>query len=106
MKSPFKIALLAALPVEIANYLFVTVPIDAPSPPESGLQSFLAAEWAYFHLPGLLTLGWFHRGGFGHVDGAVLFVSGYLTTALTILLCVFAFNLLKRLASRFSFHRD
>jgi len=104
--SPIKIALLAALPVEVVNYLFVTVPIDAPPPADTGLQSFLAAEWAYFHLPGLLTLGWFHRGGFPRVDGAVLFFSGYLTTAFTILLCVFAFNLLKRLASRFSFRRD
>jgi hypothetical protein len=106
MKSPIRFALLAALPLEVANYLFVTIPVEGPAPAETGLRSFLAAEWTYFHLPGLLTLGWFHRAGLPRIDGAVLFVSGYLTTALTILLCLFAFNLLKRLARRFSFDRD
>jgi hypothetical protein len=110
MAKTLGIVLLAALAIEAANFLLLAPPIDVGYPPGTAWYiQLIGIEWVVFHAAGLFTVSWFERVvgcnqpniimGCRRVDITVLFVGGYLTTALLLLAVTFGFQ-------RFLRHKD
>jgi hypothetical protein len=112
MKWPIRTALLAALAIEAVNFWLLAPPIDVGYPPDTPWYiNVLGLQWVILHLPGLRSLDWFERVsgcrqlnlvmGCRRVDTWVLFVSGYLATALLIITLIFAYRWIPRLSDRY-----
>ena len=113
MKWPIKTALLAALAIEAINFWLLAPPIDVGYPPGSPWYiNLIGFQWVIVHLPGLRLLDWLERVsgcqqlnivmGCRRVDIFVLFVSGYLDTALLLIAVIFGFRWIPHLARRYS----
>jgi hypothetical protein len=102
---PILIALLvAAVPIEVVNLLYATPPLDVDSVvPDNFYAQFLSVEWLVLHLPTLRVLGWVEeRTSFRPQFAAVLFIGGYLSTALLLILMFLGFLWLRSLAAKYS----
>jgi hypothetical protein len=87
-------ALVAAIMIEALNLKFVVVPIDVGLPDDAPLYAkLLAAQWVYLHYLGLLLTSPFSSSAiFKRLFYPVLFVSGYLETALLLIAGVLIFR--------------
>jgi hypothetical protein len=103
------IVLFAAFAIEAANFFLLTPPIDVGY--ESGTPLYIQLigfQWAILHIVGLRTMSWFEHvagcgqgnvvGSCGRVDVTVLFLGGYLSTAL--LLGAITFGIQRLLCQR------
>ena len=99
MTRSIKIALLAALPVEFVNFFVLLPPIKGYTEGHpTSLEQLRDIEWTILHWPGSLLLPWAldvpHIGLlFGFL---VMFLSGYLDTALLIIAGIYGFRWLRR----------
>lgn len=111
MKRLIGIALLAALAVEAINFWFLIPPIDvgyAPGTP--WYVSLIGFQWSILHFPGLYLLDSLERVSgcrqpdivmaCRQVDTWVLFVSGYLSTALLAVAAVLGFRWISQSARK------
>jgi hypothetical protein len=77
-----KLAIVAALPVELVNYFVVRYPADNDHLLE-GWFAAIAAQWYVVHLPGIFFLNALESLRTQHSLGSlVLFLSGWIDTAL------------------------
>jgi hypothetical protein len=85
MTTPIRIALAAALPMEVANLLFAGGSLHGFPAAASPLHHFLAAEVQFMHLPGAYLLPLVVKTGNPqlavYLAALVLLVSGYLDWA-------------------------
>jgi hypothetical protein len=113
LKWPIGAALLAALAVETINFWVLAPPIDVGYPPGTPWYiNLIGFQWVILHLPGLRSLDWLERVfgcqqrnivmGCRRVDILVLFVSGYLDTALLLIAVVLGFRWIPLLARRYA----
>ncbi|HEY2470747.1 MAG TPA: hypothetical protein VGI45_23340 [Terracidiphilus sp.] len=104
MLSPLKPALIAAIPLELINFFVVGYPAD-PRPISTASQyPAVALQWYVFHLPGIVASDRsIYLREHGRLDSAVLFLAGFVCTAifLTLILWLFklAANALRKLSS-------
>jgi hypothetical protein len=81
--SRLRLALIAALPLEVINFWVIGYP--AATHPISHLSHdpAIALQWYLFHLPGIITLD---RSAYLReqpaIDSVVLFLAGYISTAI------------------------
>lgn len=110
MLASLKVALIAAIPIEIVNFWVVGYPAGSSGLSSSSQSAALALEWYLLHLPGVIASD---RSVFlryhPKLESAVLFLSGYICTAIlvaAISLVVRRFRLGKRFSSRPTTHTD
>ena len=86
MRSAIRLALLLAIPLELANLYLATPPLDVGLDPNAGLaERLLAFQWVALHLASLPLLWRMDRAVFsGGAMETVLFAGGYFETALLI----------------------
>lgn len=86
MKLAIRLALLAGLLLELANFYLAMPPFDVGLPADASfVERLLAFQWGALHFPGLLLLDPMERAGFSTMTmRIVLFASGYFETALLI----------------------
>jgi len=103
---PTKIALVVAIPIEVANFLLAGFPLDTGFEPADPLyDKVIGYQWLVLHFPGVMLVAWLDGTGFGkwlvarikwmsltNLYNLVLFVSGYLDTILLTLGCMLAFR--------------
>lgn len=96
MASTFKIALLAALPIEIVNFLVVGYPTAEHSITTINQSAAVALQWDLLHLPALIAIDRIQLLR-EHADACsiIFFIAGYIDTAL-LLAAVLAFARLSR----------
>ena len=93
MKSPLVVALIAALPIETANFWLAAFPIDTELPPDTDWSlKVIGYQWLCLHSPGLLLGSYLVGSRFEKFIMPFAFASGYLDTALLIALGVWAFR--------------
>ena len=101
MKRPVLFALLLAVPIEGLNLVF-PFPVDVGLETDAGwLEKLWGFQWVFLHWPGLYVSNYFERVGFFRLSVFVIFASGYLDTALLIVVCVLAFRWIPRLTGKF-----
>ncbi len=99
---PLLIALLAAVPIEVLNLSYATPPLDVDSQvPDNFYAQFLGVEWLVLHLPTLRVLGWVEeRTSLRPQSMPVLFIGGYLSTALLLILMFLGFLWIRSLTAK------
>jgi hypothetical protein len=113
MRLKVGIVLLAALLIELVNFFFLGFPIDVGFPPNTPWYiQLIGLQWLALHFLGLFCLSWFEKVfgcrqlnivmGCKQVDIVVLFVGGYLTTALLALAVTYGFEQVRRLRREIS----
>ncbi len=101
MKSPIRLALIAALLIEALNLRFVVVPIDVGLPEDATLwERILADQWVYLHYAGLLMITSMDRLSLQRYAYPILYVTGYLETALLLVFGILIFRLWRHLLRR------
>ena len=96
------LAFAAALLIELLNYFFVGYPAGAhrPAVPTDWFVA-VAAQWDLLHLPGIFALNRFAFLRDHMLLGAiVLFLSGWLDTALLLAACIWPIQLLLKVLRR------
>jgi len=89
-------SLVGALPAEAVNFWIFTPPIDVGLPPDAPwYEKLIAFQWVVFHLPGMYLSDWLT----GH-DGLVIFVCGYLDTAVFLALATILFKWTRHLVKK------
>jgi len=101
MKSPTKSALLwglfAAIPVEVVNFFLLAYPIDVGIPDDaSWFVKVKGFQWLILHWPGLIASNWFDGAGMEAIGVTVIFLSGYIDTALLIIVGIFFVRWIRR----------
>lgn len=101
MKSPVKMALITAFPLEALNLWVCPFPIDVGYLPNvPWYVNVRGALWVLPHVSGLRLADWLGSRGFpGHFNLA-MFISGYLNTALFLILVFIGFRWLLELARK------
>jgi len=108
MKWQIGMIAMAALLVELVNFFFLTPPIDVGYEPNTPWYiQLIGFQWVALHFLGLYCLSWFETifrchqlnvvMGCKQVDVVVLFVGGYLTTALLAFAVTYGFRQVSRL---------
>jgi hypothetical protein len=104
MLSTLKAALISAVPLELINFFIVGYPADSRSVSTASQHPAVALQWYIFHLPGIIASD---RSDFlrkhDRVDSLVLFVAGYLTTALFLVVVLWGVHLVLATVRRLSF---
>lgn len=111
MKSPVKIALLAASVIEAVNFFLLAPPIDVGYPPGTPWYiNLIGLQWVILHWPSGLFLNRFERVfgcqqfnivmGCRWVDIFVFFVIGYLDTALLLIAIILGLRWIPQLRRR------
>lgn len=103
VKSPIRIALLVAIPIESVNFWFNQYPIDVGLP--AGARWYTKAldtSWLLLHLPGLWFVvrvdSWLGVTRFGRLlEISLVAASGYVDTAVALVIGCMLFRLLRRL---------
>lgn len=96
-RKPACAGLTAPLPVELLNYLFCGCPLDVGIPRTLRSGRVLRKQWFVLHLPGLLLttrLDPYWKSS--QVDRWICFVSGFIDTALVLMILLLAFQILVR----------
>lgn len=104
MLSTPKLALIAAIPIEVINFFVVGYPADPRSVSTASQYPAVALQWYLFHLPGIIASD---RSVFlrqhGRLDSLVLFIAGLVCTAIFLALILWLFrlatNALRKLSS-------
>jgi len=92
-RSPLLIALIVALPLEIANFSLAGFPIDTGLEPDtSWYEKVIAYQNLYLHIPGWLLISRMQDSQIQKVGNPILFVSGYLDTAILIFASLLLFR--------------
>jgi hypothetical protein len=90
MKSPLKIALLAAVPIEFVNFCLLSWNVGEPLPRHL-IHRILAEQWVAFHWLGILSLNALYRMGSSAVwEILAVVLCGYLETAFGVGIVLFA----------------
>ena len=101
MKKSIVIALLTALPIEIANMFFCRGPIELGLPVDAGLfKQLVLAEWVILHFPAFWLFEWIDRSGHLSLAAPAFFLCGYFDAALLILLGIYVCGVARRLVRR------
>lgn len=99
---PIRVALLVAIPIEAVNFWFNRYPIDVGLPADARWYTkVLDGSWLFLHLPGLWFVirvdSWLGTTRFGRLlELSLVAASGYVDTAIVILIGVMVFRLLRR----------
>jgi hypothetical protein len=84
------IALLAAFPLEALNLWVCPFPVDVGYPDNVPWYIDLRGSvWVIMHLLGLRLTDWFQRVGLHSQDLLIVFVGGYIETALLLIIAIF-----------------
>jgi len=84
-RSPLAIALIVALPIEIANFCLAGFPIDTGLDPDTKwYEAVIAYQNLYMHAPGWSLISRMQGAQIHKFGNAILFVCGYLDTAILI----------------------
>lgn len=117
MKLKMAIVLPVALVIELANWFFLHFPIDVGYPPNTPwFIRLIGVQWISLHSLGFFFLVWFEKiagchqdhvvMGCQRVDTLVLFVGGFLNTALLVFVFTFCFEeALRLLQQRYPTHK-
>jgi hypothetical protein len=101
MGSTTKLALAVELLLELVNYFVVGYPAGAHLAVREGWFGATAAQWYLLHMPGIFAL---NESRFLRADGSlgsiVLFLSGWLDTALLLAACIWPVQLILRVFRR------
>lgn len=98
MKSRIAIALLAAIPIEAINLWICPFPIDVGYPEGTPWYwNLRGALWVFPHLTGIRMWDWLYQHGLQKYFVHVLFVSGYLSTVLVLLIIIFVLRWIRSL---------
>jgi EamA domain-containing membrane protein RarD len=93
LRRPIMLALVAAFVIEALNLKFVSFPIDVGFPDDAPLYAkLLAGQWVCLHYLGFVILRPFDGAAFQRLFYPVLFVSGYVETALLLIVGVLIFH--------------
>lgn len=101
-----KIALVVAIPIEIANFFLAGFPLDIGfEPADPWYDKVIGYQWLVLHFPGVMLVRWLDGTGLRKWFGSripwmsletlyhsVLFVSGYLDTIFLVLAGLLAFR--------------
>lgn len=94
MLSTPKLALITAIPIEIINFFIVGYPAGPRSLSRASQYPAVALQWYVFHLPGIVASD---RSVFlrqhGGLDNGVLFIAGFVCTAIFLLFIVWLLRL-------------
>ncbi|MGA8089220.1 MAG: hypothetical protein WCA10_18245 [Terracidiphilus sp.] len=97
MRSIFKSALLAALPIEIVNFFVIGYPTAGGSLTSATQNAAIALEWDLLHLPGLIAIDRILLlRGHPHICSLIFLLAGYIDTALLLAALIFAVRLALR----------
>jgi hypothetical protein len=93
-RSRLKLALIAAVPIEIINFFIVGYPADPRAVSSASQYPAVALQWYLLHLPGIIASD---RSLFlrqhGRLDSLVLFLAGYIGTAIFLALFLWLIHL-------------
>lgn len=99
--SPTRLALAAALPLELANYFIIGYPAGTHLAVPGDWLVKVAAQWYLLHLAGVFALNRFDfLRNHGFLGSLVIFLSGYLATALLLAAALWPVQLLLRIFRR------
>ena len=94
MLSTPKLALLAAIPIELINFFVVGYPANPSSVSSASQYPAVALQWYLLHLLGIIASDRsLYLRQHGRLDSAVLFLVGLLCTAAFLLLLLWIFRL-------------
>ena len=99
--STTKLALAGALLLELANYFVVGYPAGAHLAVREGWFGAIAAQWYLLHLPGIFALN--EVGSlrtYSSLGSIVIFLSGWLDTAVLLAACIWPVQLVLRIFRR------
>lgn len=83
MLSHTKLALVAAIPIELINFFVIGYPAAPRSVSSASQYPAVALQWYVFHLPGIIASDRsFFLREHARLDGLVLFLTGYIATAI------------------------
>jgi hypothetical protein len=96
-KSAAVIGFVAAVPIELANFLFAMPPLDVDmSPDASWFAQALDFEWAALHLPGILFTNALGPSNLTPLQFLVWILFGYLDTALLVFAAILSVRAIRR----------
>lgn len=94
MLSRLSVALVTAVPLEIINFFVVGYPADVHSVSTASQYPAVALQWYFFHLPGIIASD---RSLFlrqhSRLDSLVIFLAGYIGTAIFVALILWLVHL-------------
>jgi len=99
-KSQIGFVLLAALAIEAVNFFLGSLAVDPGSEGTQWYVNLLALQWAALHALGIFMTDGVDRLGFPGLDVPVLFLGGFLTTAVVLAALVFLVQRLVRWIGR------
>ena len=104
MLSTPRLALIAAIPVELINFYVVGYPANPSSVSAASHYPAVALQWYLFHLPGIIASDRsIYLRQHGRLDSVVIFLAGLLCTAIFLAFVLWLFRLalttLRRLSS-------
>jgi hypothetical protein len=103
--SPTRLALLAALPIELANYFIVGYPAGTHLALPNCWFVKVAAQWYLIHLAGVFALNRFDfLRDHAFMGSVVLFLSGYLATALLLAMAFWPVQIATRFFKKLALH--
>jgi hypothetical protein len=95
-KSPIRLALVAAIPVEAINFFFAMFPVDVGLPPDAKWYTKATGfEWLVLHWPGLWLGHWMDNTRFEWLEAFLWAACGYLDTVIVIIAGILVFRLLR-----------
>jgi hypothetical protein len=99
--STAKLAIAVALLIELVNYFVVGYPAGAHLAIRGSWSGVTAAQWYLLHLPGIFTLNEFRfLRAHSSLGSIVLFLSGWIDTALLLAACIWPVQLILRVFKR------
>ncbi len=103
MRSALKVALLAALPIEIVNFWVVGYPAGANGLTSASQSAAVALQWYLLHLPGVIAcdrIAFLRENSFA--CSFMLFVTGYVDTVLLLVAIIWSVRLARRTLRKLS----
>jgi hypothetical protein len=93
-KAGFKVALVAALPIEAINFWVIGYPVAGNALTTANQIPAFALEWYLFHLPGLIAIDRIQLiREHAHACSFVFFLAGYIDTAILLVAVIAAVRL-------------
>ncbi|MGA8741065.1 MAG: hypothetical protein WB561_07760 [Terracidiphilus sp.] len=103
MRSTLKVALFAALPIEIVNFWVVGYPAGASGLTSASQSAAVALQWYLLHLPGVIAsdrITLLREHAFA--CSFVLFIVGYIDTVILLVAIIWSIRLARRTLRKLS----
>lgn len=89
-----KLALIAAIPLELINFFVVGYPANPGSVSTASRYPAVALQWYVFHLPGIIASDRsIYLREHSRLDSVVLFIAGFICTAIFLAIVLWLFKL-------------